>query len=89
MPKNSENKTAINQMFRVTDNQQGVWYDGATRVDSLEIDRGALYLGQRSAEETRTPKVISIRMQLPQSVFNFTVNETVLLLAASRENTAM
>lgn len=56
MSKKSKNKTAINQMFRVTNNQQGVWFDGATRVDSLEIDRDALYLGQRSAEETRTPK---------------------------------
>lgn len=36
----------------------------ATGMESLEIDRGALYSGQRlTAEETRSPRVVIIRVQ--------------------------
>ena len=47
-----------------------------TGTESPEIDRAALYPGQRpTAEKTRAPRVISIRAQDPQSVCYFTVND--------------
>lgn len=72
-----QNSHKSNALGRVTGNQLGFWYDGATGVELLEIDRGALYSGQRTAEETRAPRVISIRMQLQQRICKFNISDTV------------
>lgn len=54
-----------------------------TGIKSLEIDKGALYSGQRlTAEKTRTPRVISIRVQVPQHICNFIVNYPLLEVTA-------
>lgn len=58
-----------------------------TGIQSLEIDKGALYLGQRpAAEETRAPRVI--RITVPQSVCNFTVNDPLLEVTAQSGESA-
>lgn len=56
-----------------------------TGMESLEIDRGALYSGQRpTAEETGAPRVISIREQVPERICNFTVNDPLLEVRVKR-----
>lgn len=58
-------------------------------MESLEIDRGALYSGQRTtADESRAPGVISIRVQVPQSTCNFTVNDPLLEVTAQSGQSA-
>lgn len=54
-----------------------------TGMESLEIDKGALYSGQRpTAEETGAPTVISVGVQVAQSICNFTVNDPLLEVTA-------
>lgn len=59
-------------------------------MESLEIDGGALYSGQRpTAEETRAPTVISIRAQVAQSICSFTVNDPLLEVTAQSGESAV
>ena len=61
-----------------------------TGMESLEIDRAALNSGQRpTAEETGAPRVISIRVQVPQSFCNFTVNDPLLEVTAQSAERAV
>lgn len=58
-------------------------------MESLEIDGGALYSGQRpTAGETRAPAVISSREQAAPSIFNFTVNDPLLEVTAQSGESA-
>lgn len=61
-----------------------------TGMESLEIDRGAFYSGQRAtAEESRAVRVISCRVQVPQSICNFTVNDPLLEVTAQSGESAL
>ena len=77
--------TVINQSLAV-ESQVISWGSGVmetTGTESLEIDRGAFYSGQTiTAEETRAARVISSRVQVPQSICNFTVNDPLLEVTA-------
>ena len=76
----SKNSHKSKALSRVPGNQLGSAVMESSGRESLEIDGGALYSGQRpTAEETRAPRVISIR---EEECATFAVNDPLLEVTA-------